>query len=879
MPEAAENQGTTRKPMDRAAAARHAALVRWKKEQPFGQPNQDRIANRVRELLAKKKKAKGGTGGKAKLSAEQRAQQKQTEIDNNRSAVYDKTGLSDAGIDAINALESGDQPTNADDLIKQGLAEKDRAGNVRMTAAGHAFVRAADKGDPQAAHEALSRGGDKLAQSADKERAKAQAAGKQLSEDVRRETAKREKEKAQIAKGKAGGGGKKESKERVNTAGTLGKERTEGESDESPSQQKQTDNRAKVASEMADSDTGLSPSGSAALTAFADGAQLPNDTAKQLADMGLLEQDSAGGHRLSYAGRATINAMNRGDTRAALDAISRAGDRAKAQADRTARESEREKAKAQATTEREKTKTQREKEKAERTAKEDASRARVEQARIEAARSRNRKAWDMALKQTAQERAMFANMGSSGGGAGGGKKPSGGQGGLWKKGPDGKRVPQAGMQTPGHKPGEAEQVPLRAIGSTTRAYGNDPNTPYTLQHRIVDMADIQASNTAGGGINPKYDASLQPRDRSRAASQAQIDEVARKMNADVMVTDFHRIDAGTPIIDANGNVLSGNGRTLAMQRAKEMYPEQHAAYKARLREEAIAQGIDPKIVDKMEHPVLVRELKGDHDAAAFAREANSSGTLRMSPLEQAKVDANVLQEKQMLKLHVAEGQGIDHALRDSANKPFVDEFLKTVPDNERATLLTRSGDLNQMGMYRMKAAIYTKAFPGEAGSRMAESMLESLDPEVKSIQNGISGALPAFSRATSLTRAGLRDKSLDISDDLAKTIDVYARIKDNPHLTAGTPANQLVAKYLGQSTMFGRELNHEQERLLVHIDSISRKPTAMRDFMAKYARLVEQSPQPGQSSLFGASDRLSRSDMWDQLLGPAAPVQAQAGMF
>ena len=397
MPEAAENQGTTRKPMDRAAAARHAALVRWKKEQPFGQPNQDRIANRVRELLAKKKKAKGGTGGKAKLTPEQRAQQKQTEIDNNRSAVYDKTGLSDAGIDAINALESGDQPTNADDLITQGLAERDRAGNVRMTAAGHAFVRAADKGDPMAAREALSRGGDKLAQSADKERAKAQAAGKQLSEDVRRETAKREKEKAQIAKGKAGGGGKKESKERVNTAGTLDKERTEGESDsdESPSQQKQADNRAKVASEMADSDTGLSPSGSAALTAFADGANLPKDTAKQLADMGLLEQDSAGGHRLSYAGRATINAMNRGDTRAALDAISRAGDRAKAQADRAARESEREKAKAQATTEREKTKTQREKEKAERTAKEDASRARVEQARIEAAKKRNRKALDM----------------------------------------------------------------------------------------------------------------------------------------------------------------------------------------------------------------------------------------------------------------------------------------------------------------------------------------------------------------------------------------------------------------------------------------------------------------------------------------------------
>ena len=65
----------------------------------------------------------------------------------------------------------------------------------------------------------------------------------------------------------------------------------------------------------------------------------------------------------------------------------------------------------------------------------------------------------------------------------------------------------------------------------------------------------------------------------------------------------------------------------------------------------------------------------------------------------------------MLKLNVTEGQDIDRALRDKANKPFIDDFLKTVPDNERANLLTRNGELNQMGLYRAKAAIYTRAFP------------------------------------------------------------------------------------------------------------------------------------------------------------------------
>jgi 2'-5' RNA ligase len=420
--------------------------------------------------------------------------------------------------------------------------------------------------------------------------------------------------------------------------------------------------------------------------------------------------------------------------------------------------------------------------------------------------------------------------------------------------------------------------PAKADGDPTRAYGADPNQSYQLQHRVVDMADLKASNLANGAINPAYDPALQPRDRSRAASQAQIDQVARNLNPDVLVTDFHRIDAGSPIIDANGNVLSGNGRTLALQRAADMNPAQYAAYKARLKDEAERLGIDPKSIDGMRNPVLVRELKGDADPVAFAREANSSGTLRMSPLEQAKVDAGLVSDRSLLKLNVRDGQDIDKALRDPSNKTFINDFLATVPDNERANLLTRNGELNQMGLYRAKAALYTKAFPGEAGSRLAESMLESLDPDVKTIQNGISASLPNISRVTALMRNGDRDSSLDLSEDFAKTIDVYARIKDNPALTANTPANQLVSKYLGQSQMFDRELTPDQEVLLRHIDTISRRPSAVRDMFNDWARIVENQPPPGQSSLFGGGG-LSRQELIDALIRGDTGGSSQAGMF
>lgn len=434
---------------------------------------------------------------------------------------------------------------------------------------------------------------------------------------------------------------------------------------------------------------------------------------------------------------------------------------------------------------------------------------------------------------------------------------------------------RAGRATPAVAPAG----PLKTTGDDTRAYGADPNQSYTLQHKLVDMADLKASNLANGAINPAYDPALQPRDRSRAASQAQIDGVARNLNADVLVTDFHRIDSGSPITDSAGNILSGNGRTLALQRANELHPEVAAAYRERLKQEAQRLGIDPRAVDQMQNPVLVRELKGGADPVAFAREANSSGTLRMSPLEQAKVDAQTMADRSVLRLNVKPEQNIDQALRDPGNKAFLNEFLATVPDNERATLLTRNGELNQMGLYRAKAALYTKAFPGESGSRLAESMLESLDPEVKTIQNGISSSLPSISRATAMLRSGERARDLDLSEDFAKTIDVYARIKDNPALTANTPANRLIDKYLGQSQMFDRELTPDQEVLLRHIDSISRKPNAVRDLFNRWADLVENQPPPGQSSLFG-DDPLTKRGLIDLLVGGNASNEpAQQGLF
>ena len=396
---------------------------------------------------------------------------------------------------------------------------------------------------------------------------------------------------------------------------------------------------------------------------------------------------------------------------------------------------------------------------------------------------------------------------------------------------------------------------IGVAGTDTRAYGNNPNQQYTLQHRIVDASSLIPSNTGAGGINPAYDPALQPRDRSRSSSQLQIAQLAQNLNADVMTDDLKRIDSGSPIIDERGMVVSGNGRTLAILAQSELgLTDQQRAYRDQVIATAEKYGMDPAVVAQMKNPVLVRMLPSDTDAVAFAREANSSGTLRMSPIEQARVDANLIPNGALRSIDPGDGENIDRALRMPSNRPFVEAFLSSVPDNERAALVTADGSLNPVGLYRAKAALYVNAFPGEAGERMARSLLDSLEPDLQAVQTGISGALPQLTRAIALTTSGDRDAGLNPANDIAVAVDTLARIRDNPAY-ARVPTAKKVDTFLAQSNMFGASsnagLSPTQIQLLKHIDTIASKPRRVKAFLSELAQIIESEPSAGQASLFG----------------------------
>lgn len=425
-------------------------------------------------------------------------------------------------------------------------------------------------------------------------------------------------------------------------------------------------------------------------------------------------------------------------------------------------------------------------------------------------------------------------------------------------------------------PSTPKRVPqddrLGLAGTETKAYGNDPNRQYTMQHRIVDASELIPSNTGTGGINPAYDKALQPRDRSRSSSQLQIAQLAQTLNPEVMTDDLKRIDSGSPIIDSRGMVVSGNGRTLALLAQSELgLTQQSARYRDQVIAMAEQYGMDPAVVAGMKNPVLVRMLPDDADSVQFAREANSSGTLRMSPIEQARVDADTLPRDAMRMIESDGGESIDRALRSPANRPFVEAFLASVPDNERAALVTADGSLNPVGLYRVKSALYVGTFPGEAGGRMARSLLDSLEPDLQSVQTGIAGALPALSRAIAMTRNGDRDASLDPSTDIAVAVDTLARIRDNPAY-AKVATRGKVKQFLAQSSMFTAEqggLTPTQVTLLKHIDSIASKPRKVRAFLSELAKLIEGQPATGQQDIFGGADDGDTRQTLDSIIATA----------
>ena len=397
----------------------------------------------------------------------------------------------------------------------------------------------------------------------------------------------------------------------------------------------------------------------------------------------------------------------------------------------------------------------------------------------------------------------------------------------------------AAFQTP-----EVRQAlqPPAATGTQTTATGADPSKVYEFKYRVVELGDLRASHQVDFHPNRNYPQALQPRMRDRTGARLQIQKMVQQLQPDALLDDVGTLDRGPMIVGDDLVVESGNGRVLALRLAVRDNPEALQTYFARLKERAAEFGLDPTNIEGMEMPVLVRERRTPVDRVAFAAEANQSAVLQMGPLELALQDAGRLSDEALASLQVTETQSIEQALQAASNRHVVRQFIGAMPENEAAALLDAAGNLNQAGLQRIKAAMFAKVFPGEAGARLTKVFFESLDPTVRQVENALFDSLPALAKSEGRIRAGQRASDLSIAEDISKTVDVMDRLKET----------SITADNFVRQAAFERELTNEQDRLLLFLDEFGRSRKVIRDFFRSYAQAVENAPHPGQATLLGA---------------------------
>lgn len=272
-----------------------------------------------------------------------------------------------------------------------------------------------------------------------------------------------------------------------------------------------------------------------------------------------------------------------------------------------------------------------------------------------------------------------------------------------------------------------------------------------VQPTIVELSDLVHSQAAG------YDQSLQPRDRSRASSELQVETYAKQPN----------LEKTRIVVDAHGQVLSGNGRTLAQLRMDERYPASAAEYTRQL----TAAGHD---VSGFRRPVLVQKLTApmSHgELESFTKEMNAGDRLAMSAAETSITDAAKLKAPILSLLHPG-------AIEGAANGAFVRAFLGEFPAVEQGNFLDSEGHLSAAGIRRIQNAVMAKAYGGSSRSKaVLERAMESSDNEVRSITGAMLDAAPQFAELRHNIEQGQVPREYDTTAQLTDAVERTAKMR------------------------------------------------------------------------------------------------------
>lgn len=367
-----------------------------------------------------------------------------------------------------------------------------------------------------------------------------------------------------------------------------------------------------------------------------------------------------------------------------------------------------------------------------------------------------------------------------------------------------------------------------AIGGRTGEVVTERGLRVPFRYRLAEADRVVTSNDADLRPNPAYPAELQPRDRTRDASELQIARIASNLQPELLAESARASD-GAPIVGPDGVVESGNGRMLALGRAYS--GERGVQYRTWLEGNAERFGLETEDVRSMQRPVLVRERIGDVDRAEFARQANESAVATMSPAELARADAGRLSDLSGLVT------GEDGTINQTQSAAFLRQFLQAnVGPNELGSVLQADGRISQGGLQRVRQAVFAKAY-GDAD--LVAMLTESTDSNVRNVLAGLLRAAPAVARLQDLASAGAR-APVELGAAVARAAREFAAMRAQ---------GRTVDQVLDQSALFDG-LPPDIAALLRGVADNANAPRRLAEMVGRLVDAVDALGDPRQRGMF-----------------------------
>lgn len=389
------------------------------------------------------------------------------------------------------------------------------------------------------------------------------------------------------------------------------------------------------------------------------------------------------------------------------------------------------------------------------------------------------------------------------------------------------------------------QQPIGPTSNTQFAANVAPETRESVVTGASDEIDVGNGNYQSFQYEVVDASMLSPtqkkddnqfRDRDRTASQSQINNIARNLDPRKLASS-PTMDMGAPLLALDGKtIIAGNGRTMAIRQA---YQEGGAeGYRQFLKDNADRFGIDSAQLDAVENPVLVRRLTSPVDIAQVAINSNEQGGMRMSELEQAKVDARRLPS---MDAFVAAENG---EINSPDNQPFIRQFVQNQPENLRNELLDGKGNLSQTGVQRIRNAMLYQAY---GDSQTLSRLIENTDQGAKNVLNALTALAPKVAQTQQDIHTGLLS-DVGISNDIIQAVEKYNQLNAQGYK---------ISDYLAQNDFVG-DLSPEAREILTIFDENRRSGKRIAQVLGAYFDQAQTQGNLSQASMFGevAFDKL-----------------------